>query len=509
MFPFMENNQIVGVVVQVESPTHISFIANHGANLSHGMVLGLDAGDGRAVLCIAENHTIQYHLNDSKRFFSGFSAENKLHEVARGGTDTPLYTQEVKARVLGTYIHDEKRGLKLHPDSVNRYSPMALQRVYRLDPSLAKIVLGLDPFGVLLGKMQYPFRVEVEVPMDSFGRHTLVSGVTGSGKSRLVGIISKKFAMGGGCTTIIDPHDEYSNLLAADAKMHGIFRYEITPCPWSLKKWRLPDDKEQIIIERPLVLSEKQLTPSSLCRLLPHISEQQEHEIHSVFALAASLEGSLLENIKSLLQEELLKQPLKTVKADRADKTDVLNALINKLSFRWDKATQATKITDFIYIGKKPQGWQEPTTGKISIICGDYNRSGIGKRFLAALFEQFLRTSPQANNRQLIIIEEAHHIFRIQDKSVQVALEQLLREARKFGITLLLVTQNAHDIPDDMRTQFQNFFSFRDPSVDDLKYLEEKCCGVKLYGGKSDFIMKSAECPSLIDRQNKRSNDSV
>jgi DNA helicase HerA-like ATPase len=105
--------------------------------------------------------------------------------------------------------------------------------------------------------------------------------------------------------------------------------------------------------------------------------------------------------------------------------------------------------------------------------------------------------------RQLIVIEEAHHIFKLQDKSVQIALDQLLREARKFGITLLLVTQNASDIPEDMLTQFQNKFSFRDSSDEETKYLDDKCCHVKLYGGKSEFIMKTVECPSLIDRPSK------
>src|SRR6266498_4395313 len=149
--PFGENAHFVGVVFQTESHSYVSFIANHGAKLSYGTILGLDAGGGCAVLCIVEGITIQYHLNDQKRFFSGFSAENKLHKIARGGVEAPLYTQEVKARVLGTYIYEKQGGLRLAPDSVDRYTPMALQSVYKIDPSLAKIVLGLDPLGVMVG----------------------------------------------------------------------------------------------------------------------------------------------------------------------------------------------------------------------------------------------------------------------------------------------------------------------------------------------------------------------
>lgn len=500
-----ESSPMVGVVFQAENSTYITLIVNHGTNLSHGAVLGLDAGGGRVVLCIVEDIAFLYHLNDTKRFFSGFSAEDKLHQIARGSFESPLYTQEVKARVLGIYLYDDQRGLRPAPDSVDRYTPMALQKVYKLNESQAKIVLGLDPLGVKIGSMQYPYSGDIEVPMDSLGRHTLVSGVTGSGKSRMVGIICKKFVMSGGCITIIDPHDEYTNLLAADETMQNIYRYEMATCEWSIKKWRTLPDKDKRVYELPLILSEKQLTPSSLSRLLPFISEQQEQEIHNYFQKARGLDGSLIDNMKKFMEEALSNLPAKAVdKVEKADRSDVLKALIRKISLELDTEKKARKITDKIYINNNVQKWQEPASGEISILCGDYNRSGTGKRFLAALLEQFLRTVLSSNKiKQMIVIEEAHQIFRLQDVNVQMALEQLLREARKFGITILLVTQNIFDIPENMRTQIQNVFSFRDPSIDEIKYLEERCCRVKLYGGKAEFIMKAVDCPSLIDAPEK------
>lgn len=506
-FHLDENAQFVGVVLQAKDPSSITFIANHGANLSYGMVLGLDAGENCIVLCIVDDIVVQYHLNDTKRFFSGYSSDDKLHKVARGSSDAPLYTQEIKCRVLGTYIHHVGRGLRPAPESIDRYTPMALQSVYLLESSFSIVAFGLDADGINIGGMQYPFKYKIEVPIDAFARHTLVSGVTGSGKSRLVGIISKKFALSGGCVTIIDPHDEYSNLLSADALIQNIHRYEMAPCPWSQKKWQHHSDEHQSVLERPLILSEMLLTPSSLSRLLPYISEQQEQVIHNYFQLAKQLDGSLIDNLKKILEDVMSKLPMKTQeKTDRADKADVLKAIISKLSFPLDKKLQAHKITDKIYINSKAQDWQEATINKISIICGDYNRSGIGKRFLAAIFEQFLRQANTKNKvKQLLVIEEAHQIFKLQDKSVQIALEQLLREARKFGITLMLVTQNESDIPESMRSQFQNYFIFRDPSNNEFKYLGEQCCYVKLYGGKSDFIMRVADCPSLIDSHDKRS----
>jgi hypothetical protein len=69
-------------------------------------------------------------------------------------------------------------------------------------------------------------------------------------------------------------------------------------------------------------------------------------------------------------------------------------------------------------------------------------------------------------------------------------LSRLLRESRKYNLSLIFVTQNEHDVPEEIKSQFQNRFRFREENNPELKYLNNQTCLCSIYKGKLSFPMR-------------------
>ena len=90
---------------------------------------------------------------------------------------------------------------------------------------------------------------------------------------------------------------------------------------------------------------------------------------------------------------------------------------------------------------------------------------------------------------RVLVIDEVHMLLK-EDSRTSRLVKQMLREARKFNISVIFISQNINDITDDIRFQFQNLFMFRASDFDKTKYYSDQMCHVSLYGSKSSFSMK-------------------
>ena len=118
-----------------------------------------------------------------------------------------------------------------------------------------------------------------------------------------------------------------------------------------------------------------------------------------------------------------------------------------------------------------------------------YDSNPNTRRFVNTIIQCFF--TPQDNHRTLII-DEAHLLLNEKSDSLGTAdlLSRLLRESRKFKLSIIFITQNEEDVPKELKTQFQNKFKFREESDQILKYLDNQTCRCSIYKGKLSFPMR-------------------
>jgi DNA helicase HerA-like ATPase len=219
--------KMIGIVTEVIDDKHLLFRCNASFAIQLNKIIGINIENNIYLLGKIQEVEVNYFLRDEEEYFTSLSVDNKLIDLS-SGTRKPKYAHKAQARYLGIYEYDQEiGGFRETTNSIDTFTPSIFQEIFEFDFEEIVEIYGLKQVSsktsIKLGEFLYPNYFsraelsEVRVPLNAFNAHTLISGVTGAGKSRLTALITNQLKEGKE-VEIIDPHKEYPYLVGEKAK---------------------------------------------------------------------------------------------------------------------------------------------------------------------------------------------------------------------------------------------------------------------------------------------------
>ncbi|MES2109108.1 MAG: ATP-binding protein [Bacteroidota bacterium] len=501
----------IGIVTQIVNDERVDFVINNNEKCDIGDIVGLEVEGEIYVLAEIFKIDVEFYLENVRQFFISKAVDNDINRIGDPNLK-PRYGQHIQAKILGHYKLSEEHQFVELKTTINKYTPYIFQKVYAMAFSSVLDVYGLCTEAdhenrhqnFTLGTISFPFQhIGTHVPyfnIDLFKKHTLITGVTGSGKSRLAALIIKKLAKLGGHINILDPHNEYYDLLVPN-KGFQINRLD----------------------QHNITFSENFLNADILTKLLPNLTQQQELEVYDIFnsinfenvtvqKFMDVLLAHIVEEVERDFQKEAVEIKDSIVQLKRKTKNDVefFSYLIGFFRKKLSDNVRATKLSVIIavaskvndlrennFFNKEEPNWLKKSPNSIDIFNIDYGANESIRRFINSII-QFLLRKREIEELRALVIDEAHLLL-TDTSQTEKLLKRLLREARKFNITVIFISQNLSDIPEDIRSQFQNHFQFRQKENELTKYYSDQMCMISLFGSKLSFSMKIADVKSVSE----------
>lgn len=510
---FDDEDGVIGITNQILDDKHLLFIVNNNKKCNIGDFVGVKVNSIIYVLAQIQIISTEYYLDNPRQYFVSKAVENSLVRLA-SNSSKPRYGQQITAKIIGYYENSHSYFAEVS-NTVNKYTTAIFQPVYRIREEESLGIYGLslqkNQSKDLLHKtihlgyfISSSFKnIPAYFPVKLFKRHTLVTGVTGAGKSRLTALLTSELASIGAHISILDPHDEYVGLLSS--KKIKIFQY-------STYIKELP--KLDNVSSGRISFYEKYLNPHILSRLLPSLSDQQKNVIYEAYDLKNYAPLTLKQLISTLINE-LTKEfeidypkDIKILESAQAISIPLQNQYLEfveryirfiRSALHTDRASKSlviiAAISKLIELGKrkiltdKIPNWLSNAPGTVDVFSVDYGTNEEIRRYIDGIFQFFLREKIDDELR-ILIVDEAHILINeTTNNTTSQLIKQLLREARKFNISVVFISQNQSDIPSDILTQFQNNFTFRELHTS-TSYYPDQMCNVTLYSAKANFVMK-------------------
>ncbi len=495
----------IGLVIQIVDDQNISFIVNNNVKCNIGNLVAVEFTKSVYVLAEIRKIELQFYLENVRQYLVAKAVENNVNKLTESHNQ-PRYGQYITARILGYYYLESESNLIEISSKINRYTTSAFEKVYLVEfgksPSVYGLSISLTEHesargNFSLGDLSFPVIVQSHeasklfFDLKTFKRHSLICGVTGSGKSRLCALIIKEIAARGAHVNVLDPHDEYITLLKSSD------RYRIN-----------------IINQDNITFSEKYLNANTLTKLLPKLSEQQETVIFEFFNELRGNKVSI-QKLSELLVKELLleieKANVKDVQILIGRSSEILKSsknyteyvmfLMAYLKTKISNGARPTRLDVLIAVISKindlrlknilsstDPDWLKTNQNCVDIFNFDFSSNEYVRRFINSII-QFLLRKQDINEFRVFVIDEAHMLLKEKSETYRLLI-QLLREARKFNISVIFVSQNLSDVPDEIKSQFQNQFNFRQDQLETTQFFADQICDVSLYSSKLNFAMK-------------------
>ena len=171
-------------------------------------------------------------------------------------------------------------------------------------------------------------------------------------------------------------------------------------------------------------------------------------------------DGSL-EKFISRIRNKLSDERLNFLLGDHVEKISFKEALQQVLSYQDNNHANITVID----LSGVPFEVLSITVSLISRLIFEY-----GYYFKRSMDESFDKTPI------LLVYEEAHkYVPKIQSakyNSSRIAIERIAKEGRKYGVTLILLTQRPSEISETIFSQCNNFIAMRLTNPDDQNYVK-------------------------------------
>lgn len=301
---------------------------------------------------------------------------------------------------------------------------------------------------------------QVKVPLKMLNRHGLVSGATGTGKTKTIQVIAEEMSSNGIPVLLMDLKGDLSGLGAAGSSSDFITdRHEKIGLPYEAVKFPVElfslsdqpgarlratvSEFGPVLFSKILELNDTQsgimsvifkycddsglplLDLKDLKKVLNYITEEGKEDFTSQYGnITTSSTGSMLRKIIELEQQG-------------ADK------FFGELSFD----PQDLLIKD------------DKGRGQISVIrlTDMQDRPKLFSTFMLSLLAEIYATFPEAGDmdrpKLCIFIDEAHLIFNNSSKALLEQVESIVKLIRSKGVGIFFATQNPSDIPDAVLSQ--------------------------------------------------------
>ncbi len=360
-----------------------------------------------------------------------------VQDITKNKERIPHY---IKAKIK--MLCDLNQGCKLptlppYPGTVVRLaSPQELESIFSAGELKVGTLVGTD--------------VPVNVSINSLSRHLAILAATGSGKSNTVAVLSERIADLGGSILIFDYHGEYSD---SDVRNLTILEPKLNPLELSPREFAtLLEIRSNAFIQYRILRRAFIETTKAFREGL------SKGEI--------DLQGS---NEKFF---EMLESSIEENKDEK--KKDAKDEVITKIEEFQDRYSG---IVDLL----TPDISQRIRSGTVNVV----NLSSMEPESMDALASHYLRKildSRKATKRGgtglafpvIIVIEEAHiFLSKDNDTLTKTWASKIAREGRKFGVSLIIVSQRPKGLDENILSQMTNKIILKIVEPNDKKYVLE------------------------------------
>ena len=423
--------ELLGIVVGQTKPHQFHFLARRA--ISMGEYVTVDSPAGR-ILGLTEDSTTRSDLLDKMNDFpTAFEAK----KVAMKNTRDKSYNASVK--VVGL-LDQLRKGRVVLPS----LPPEPGSEVFEAGgEEISEIFDRKEKQWAPIGRLLRNSDVKVSVNMDKVSsRHLAILSVTGSGKSNLLALIVKQVALLQGTMVVFDYHGEYSELdiggvVHAEAKINPRF---VT----SDQLADLCDVRENADVQRTVLVKafteEVKASPKFWDSLLQGVRNTGATE------KGYSRVASRVEDIVQIA----IKRMKAVVDPDVGDVLDQIKAskvnILNMLEFTERQANAAIsyyleEILDDRKRAMRSRGEETKVRFRTPIICA---------------------------------IEEAHAFIPAEAQSDTAYIaSKVAREGRKFGMSLIVVSQRPRRVSQDVLSQMGSFAIMKLTNPEDQTHVTE------------------------------------
>ena len=300
----------------------------------------------------------------------------------------------------------------------------------------------------------------VKVPLKTLNRHGLISGATGTGKTKSLQVIAEQLSKKGIPSLLMDIKGDLSGLAAQGSsndfieKRHKAINLPFEPMALPVELFTLNNDKG---VHLKATITE--FGPVLISKILG-LNDTQSSVISLLFVFCDNQKLPLidLKDLRKVLQYVINDGKEKiTEKYGRIASTTV-NAIMRKVIELEQQGAD-------IFFGERsfdPNDLVRKDSdgnGIISIVrlMDIQDRPKLFSTFMLSLLAEIYASFPEEGDldkpKLCIFIDEAHLVFEEASKALMDQLEIIVKLIRSKGVGIFFCTQNPVDVPDDILAQ--------------------------------------------------------
>lgn len=303
--------------------------------------------------------------------------------------------------------------------------------------------------------------VKVAIPLKTINRHGLISGATGTGKTKTIQAFAEQLSLAGIPSLVLDIKGDFSGIAAQGEKNNIIQeRYDKSQLEWEAQMF--PVELLTISDEKGVRLraTVTEYGPILLSKILG-LNDTQSSIISIVFKYAD-------DNGLPLIDLEDLKKTLNFLTTDPQGKAALAKdyGSISPASLgaiqRSIVALEQQGATSFFgepSFDVEDLLQRREGKGVINILrVGDIqSKPQLFSTFMLSLFAEIYMTFPEEGDsgkpKLVLFIDEAHLIFKESSKTLLSQIETMVKLIRSKGIGIYFITQIPGDIPENVLSQ--------------------------------------------------------
>jgi DNA helicase HerA-like ATPase len=385
------------------------------------------------------------------------------------GTLPELYITELKrdCYMRAVIIADITSG-RVEPP---KYPPPPETPVYLAKPDHLRAVYPYNTeSGIKIGYLLGYQELDITIDINALAKHLLVVGTTGSGKSNFVAVLADRVAQIGGAVVIFDVHGEYINMQSESQAV------QIVPYPATINLVKTPIEiltrfivpeaaatKQRRLLRNALKELNREIEDTSSKNRIPY-SEAVKKLYAEKYKLCAQHKPGESVTDPVEMYKELLEAKVKL--SDEKKEGKSVADVIDKIEdfFEWHPTSlDAPNISELIDCGK--------------IVVVDVSVfTDAEKDFLLKVVAEDLLNALKGKRipPTLLVVEESHLFIKSRESTwSKESLQRFVREGRKFGGMLAIVSQRPRALDMDVVSQVQNFVLLKLVQKTDRMFITE------------------------------------
>ena len=320
-------------------------------------------------------------------------------------------------------------------------------------------------------------RVEVRVNPDKLAKHLLIAGATGSGKSNTVAVLADRLSTIGAPVVIFDVHGEY-NIVPEDGDTSRVKIIKALINPLRMP----PRALASIIIPEPQARRQRRILRRAIEKVLKKVRDKAEKEGASEITALAMLVNEEKEKrpkpkgVRSVEDEnmggivkglmEMLMEEVQNIKSPSPREDPDIVAVKSKVLEKVEEFFEVTPVDIGV---EQVTRYIEP--GRILVVDASNLDDEQRRWMLKVMADEILAKLKGGFLESVVLVVEEAPLFIGAGMShpVKQSLQRFAREARKFGGSLIVVSQRPRSLDINVVSQLQNFVFLRMVQEEDIR----------------------------------------